>query len=301
MTGSAGWGDAAVMVPWELWRAYGDRALLARQYASMVGWVSYAEAAARDRRHPDRTGPPAPHERYLWDTGGHFGEWLEPGVVPAPDPTADHGIVATAYLAQSARLLSRIATLLGKDATRFTHLADAARDAWQREYLGPDGTISVSTQANHVRALAFDLVPEALRPTVAARLAELVRDNGVGTGFLSTGLLLPTLADAGYLDDAYRLLLSTGGPSWLGMLSRGATTMWERWDGEEGSLNHYSKGAVVSFLYSHVAGIRLPENPAPELCATPIDLPRPGTPMTSSAVISRISATAAASRKPVTT
>lgn len=273
MTGSAGWGDAAVLVPWELWRAYGDLEILRAQYSSMVRWVEYAATAARGRRHPDRAAArpdPAPHEEFLWDTGGHFGEWLEPGVPPAPDPAADHGIVATAYLAHSARVLGRVAELLGRaeDAARFRRLADAARAAWQREYLGPGATLGEPTQGNHVRALAFGLVPKGLRDVVAGRLAALVAAAGdhVGTGFLTTGLLLPTLADTGHLDVAYRVLLSRGIPSWLEMLDRGATTLWERWDAVDGgqvrgSLNHYSKGAAISFLHTHIAGIRLPENP----------------------------------------
>ncbi|MGK5683909.1 family 78 glycoside hydrolase catalytic domain [Actinoplanes sp. URMC 104] len=275
MEGSAGWGDAAVLVPWELWRAYGDRAVLERQYDSMVRWVGYAATAARTRRHPDRAAArprAAAHEQYLWDTGGHFGEWLEPGETPRPDPSADHGIVATAYLARSAHLLGRIAALLGRteDAARHRALAAAVRDAWQREYLAEDGRIAVPTQANHVRALAFDLVPAERRAAVADRLAALIAagDHHLGTGFLSTGMLLPVLADTGHLSTAYRVLLSTGVPSWLEMIDRGATTIWERWDGvtgdrAQGSLNHYSKGAVVAFLHTHVAGIRLPADPGP--------------------------------------
>jgi alpha-L-rhamnosidase len=168
MEGSAGWGDAAVFVPWELWRAYGDRQILERQYPSMVRWVDYSADRARLHRHPSRTGTEAPHERYLWDTGGHFGEWLEPGEIPAPDPAADHGIVATAYLARSAELLSRIADVLGRrdDADRYGRLALRVREAWHREYVA-------DTQANCVRALAFDLVPVPLRQVVADRLATL--------------------------------------------------------------------------------------------------------------------------------
>jgi alpha-L-rhamnosidase len=270
MTGSAGWGDAAVLVPWELWRAYGDLDVLSGQYESMVGWVEYAAAAARERRHPSRVAAAGPHEKFLWDTGGHFGEWLEPGVPPAPDPEADHGIVATAYLARSARVLGRVAELLGhrSDAARFRWLANRARDAWQREYLGPGGALTEPSQGNHVRALAFGLVPGHLRDVVAGRLAGLVAAAGVGTGFLTTGLLLPTLADTGHLDLAYHVLQSSGIPSWLEMLDRGATTFWERWDGVDGgqvrgSLNHYSKGAAMSFLHTHIAGIRLPDDPGP--------------------------------------
>ncbi|MFZ0530984.1 MAG: family 78 glycoside hydrolase catalytic domain, partial [Propionicimonas sp.] len=105
--GSAGWGDAAVLVPWELWRAYGDAEALAEQFPAMCRWVDYAAGSAAGARHPERAAArpePSAHERYLWDTGFHFGEWLEPGVPPNLDPRLDHGIVATAYLHRSALL-----------------------------------------------------------------------------------------------------------------------------------------------------------------------------------------------------
>jgi alpha-L-rhamnosidase len=272
--GSAGWGDAAVLVPWSLWRAYGDRQALARAFPSMRGWVDYATAAAAGARHPERSGrrpSPLPHERFLWDTGFHFGEWLEPDSPPNPDPSRDHGIVATAYLVRSASVLARAANVLGDDtaAAKYEALAEQALAAWRTEYLAENGMLSEESQGHYVRALAFGLVPDELAPQTAARLVELIRANGnrLGTGFLATGMLLPVLAGHGHLDIAYELLLSTGTPSWLGMLDGGATTMWEWWDGvteqgARGSLNHYSKGAVGSFLYTHVAGIRLPENPA---------------------------------------
>ncbi|PRY06444.1 alpha-L-rhamnosidase [Kineococcus rhizosphaerae] len=273
-TGSAGWGDAAVIVPWELFRAYGDLNALRRSLPSAVAWVTYAAAQAAAKRHPDRATSrpePAEHERYLWDTGFHFGEWLEPGVAPNPDASVDHGIVATAYLSRSAELTARMAGLVDDEETArwAREVAEHAREAWQREYIGADGFLTQESQANYVRALAFDLVPAEGRAAVAKRLAELVAAAGdrLGTGFLSTGMLLPTLADAGYPDLAHRVLTSDGNPSWLGMLTAGATTVWEWWDGVDadgaarGSLNHYSKGAVASFLHTHVTGIRLPEDP----------------------------------------
>jgi alpha-L-rhamnosidase len=274
--GSAGWGDAAVLVPWSLWRAYGDKLALARAFPSMRGWVDYAAAAAAGARHPERSGRrsvPLAHEKFLWDTGFHFGEWLEPDSPPNPDPSRDHGIVATAYLFRSASVLARAAEALGDPvaAAKYGTLAEQVLAAWRTEYLDQNGILSEESQGHYVRALAFGLAPEALAHRTAARLVELIRGNGnrLGTGFLATGLLLPVLADHGYLDVAYELLLSTGTPSWLGMLEAGATTMWEWWDGvseqgARGSLNHYSKGAVGSFLYTHLAGIRLPEDPAPE-------------------------------------
>ncbi|MGW5655109.1 family 78 glycoside hydrolase catalytic domain [Streptomyces humi] len=275
MNGSAGWGDAAVIVPWEMWRAYGDLDLLRVQYPSMRAWVDFAAHQARTRRHPDRAAErhrPAPHEEYLWDTGFHFGEWLEPGVVPDLDPTRDHGAVATAYLHRSADLLARTAALLGHpaDEVRYRRIAEGARRAWQREYLADDGTVTPDTQATLVRALAFGLIPAPLRARAADRLAALIRAAGthLSTGFLSTGLLLPVLAEAGRLDLAYELLLQDTAPSWLTMIDKGATTIWEDWEGTDGegrpkmSYNHYSKGSVVSFLHQYVAGIRLPAAPA---------------------------------------
>jgi alpha-L-rhamnosidase len=273
LNGSAGWGDAAVIVPWELYRVYGDLRILDELWPTMVRWLDRTERIAREQRHPDRVvrrPVPAPHEQYVWDSGFHWGEWLEPGAaVDDLDAlaAADKGDVATAYYAHSARLMSRIAGLLGReaDATRYRELADRVRAAWRAEYLGSDGRLTPDTQANHVRALAFDLVPTHLRAAVADRLAELVAAAGdrLGTGFLATPMLLPVLADTGHLDLAYRLLFSGGEPSWLTMIDRGATTIWEHWDGVDAtgkpreSLNHYSKGAVISFLHRYTAGIQL--------------------------------------------
>lgn len=274
MTGSAGWGDAAVLVPWEMWLAYGDDRFLTRQFDSMVAWVDFAARRARKHRHPTRVAArpePADHETYLWDSGFHWGEWLEPGIDPTPVLTGQVSVadVATAYLHRSSSVLSQVAKLLGRDEemARYGELAALTQAAWQAEFVDADGTVRPDTQANLVRALAFDLVPDELRPQVANRLVQLVREAGthLATGFLATPYLLPVLADAGRADVAYDLLLQTSLPSWLGMIERGATTIWENWEGLDanglGSLNHYSKGAVVTFLHRYVAGAR----PDPEV------------------------------------
>ncbi|RAX20694.1 alpha-L-rhamnosidase [Actinomyces sp. Z5] len=274
LSGAAGWGDAATIVPWEMYRAYGDVEALAEAYPMMRRWVERVERVAASDRHPTRAKKHAEwreHDRYLWDTGFQWGEWTEPGV--QWDPRGDFGIVATAYFARSARILADTAGILGKrdDAVRFGELSDRVAAAWRAEFV--DATpksaqsgmrLTQPTQANYVRALAFDLVEPAQREDAAARLAELIRKNGcrLSTGFLSTGLLLPTLADAGYLDLAYQVLLQPKEPGWLVMVERGATSIWEEWDGidAEGrphnSQNHYAKGAVSTFLHEYVAGIR---------------------------------------------
>jgi alpha-L-rhamnosidase len=271
--GSSGWGDAAVHVPWELYLASGRTDFLAPQLDSMRRWVDFAAARAASGRHPERAAArpePLPHERYLWDSGFHFGEWLEPGV-PLADEfrrilTMDHGPTATAYLFRSADELSRIAALVGDRATseRYAALAAHVRDAWRAEFVDPDGRVRPATQANLVRALAFGLVPDALRARAADDLVALIRAAGthLGTGFLATPFLLPVLADRGHLDVAYELLFQDTEPSWLVMIDRGATTIWEQWDGVradgsvEASLDHYSKGAVIGFLHRYVAGLQ---------------------------------------------
>jgi len=276
ITGSAGWGDAAVHVPYQLWQSYGDLDVLARQYDSMRAWVEFALRTAARGRHPARAAAwpePAEHERYLWDTGFHWGEWLEPGADAdgARGSEADTADVATAYLYRSAATLAKTAALLGKSASsaHYRMIAARVRGAWQAEFVAQDGTVAPATQANLARALAFGLVDNHHQDAVAADLVKLIRraGNHLGTGFLATPFLLPVLADHGYLDVAYDLLLQTTAPSWLHMIQSGATTVWENWEGIDaqgkGSLNHYSKGAVISFLHSHVAGLRaVPDTPA---------------------------------------
>lgn len=272
LNGSAGWGDAVVLVPWELYAEYGDTDVLAELWPGMTGWLDRARRAAATGRHPDRVAArtqPAAHEEFLWDSGFHWGEWLEPGAGPTDFPAfmaADKSDVANAYWAWSCRHASRIAAVLGRtpDAEAYTALADRVEDAWRREYLGPDGRVRPRTQAALARALRFGLVPPDLVPQAVEDLVDLVREAGdhVATGFLSTSFLLPVLADHGRPDVAYDLLTADGEPGWMVMLERGATTVWERWNGVDAdgvpheSLNHYSKGAVVSFLHGYVAGLR---------------------------------------------
>lgn len=282
MTGSAGWGDAIVAVPWELYETYGDEEVLAENWEAMVRWVEWALQTARTARHHsriERSAEPLPHERYLWDGSFHWGEWTEPkakaddGTRIDPvqaDPVAwfmaDKGEVGTAFLYRSTSTLARVAGVLGhtEDAARYAETAERVRDAWRTEFLTPDGRTTGDTQSGYVRALAFGLVPDHLREAAAARLVELIRAAGthLATGFLSTGDLLPVLADTGHADVAYELLFQRTAPSWLSMLDRGATTIWEDWEGVDDhgkahdSLNHYSKGAVIRFLHTHTLGLR---------------------------------------------
>ncbi|MFM7262379.1 MAG: family 78 glycoside hydrolase catalytic domain, partial [Acidimicrobiales bacterium] len=270
--GSSGWGDAAVHVPWELYLESGRTDVLAAQYESMCRWVDFAARRAAERRHPtrvERRPEPLGHERFLWDSGWHYGEWLEPGADIETDVASlgaqDHGAVGTAYLFRSSDQLARISTMLGRhdEADRYSALAANVLDAWRAEFIDDDGNVTPRTQANLCRAIAFGLVPGSLRERTASALVALIEeaDTHLGTGFLATPMLLPVLADTGHLDTAYALLFRDTDPSWMYM-SNQYSTIWEDWDGIKAgrathSLNHYSKGAVISFLHHYVGGLVL--------------------------------------------
>jgi alpha-L-rhamnosidase len=288
--GSAGWGDAATFIPWELYRAYGDLQFLESQYESMAAWVEYVKGRAG---HTNRVRKLSPgflfnerrraRRQLIWDTNYHWGEWLEPGEGSAVKLMSGvikrflfgAPVVATAYYAHSTRILARTAELLARtaellgraeEAAEYHDLADQITAAYIAEFIGPDGRIEPDRQASYVRVLAFDLAPEDLKPAIVDHLVRLVRaSRHVGTGFLSTVFLCEVLAEHGHAEIAYDLLTQTGIPSWLYPVTKGATTIWETWEGidETGkpnlSLNHYSPGAVINFLHRVVAGIQAAE------------------------------------------
>ena len=255
--GTAGWGDATVIVPWTVYLAYGDRRLLERQYPSMRAWVEY------ERR---RAGADL-----IWRPGWQFGDWLafhsdDPSY---PGATTGTDLIATAFLAHSADLLARAAAALARDsdAARYAGLFRAVRAAFDREFVTAAGRVGENTQTAYALALAFDLLPDSLVPKAAERLAADIRAREVHltTGFLGTPHLLPVLSATGHTGLAYELLTQRSYPSWLYPISRGATTMWERWDGIRpdssfedpgmNSFNHYAFGAVGDWMYRIIGGI----------------------------------------------
>lgn len=273
MNGSAGWGDAIVSTPLDMYNAYGDLKLARESWEAMVKWMNFAYTRSKEIRHPDRIAArpvAAVHEEFIWDSPFHWGEWLAAGESAPEFPkflTLDHGITATAYMYRSTLQMAEIGKLIGKSSSEiqyYTDLAPKIKDAWQKEYILPNGRLSEENQANYLRALHFDLAPTELRDSMGKRLVEIIReaDTHLGTGFLATPYLLSTLADIGYADVAHELLFQDTVPSWLYMKKKGATTIWENWNGidEDGkidaSLNHYSKGAVISYLHQYIAGLK---------------------------------------------
>jgi alpha-L-rhamnosidase len=255
---STGWADAAVIVPWNVYLAYGDRRILEKQYSSMKAWVEYMRRAAG--------------ESYLWRSGFDFGDWLAFASTNSdyPGATTDKDLIKNAYFAHSTDLLQQTAVLLGKkeDAATYAALLGKIKVAFQREYVTPNGRLSSNTQTAYTLALSFGLFPESMRKNAAARLAADVRSFGhLTTGFLGTPLLNHVLSDYGYFDEAYLLLNRKEYPSWLYPVTKGATTVWERWDGIKpdgtfqdprmNSFNHYALGAIGDWMYRVVAGIEI--------------------------------------------
>lgn len=252
------WGDAAVWVAEALWNSYGDRDRLAAHYPGMVLHLESVE------RVLSPTG--------LWDEGFQFGDWLDPDAPPhdAARAKADKGVVATACLIRSARFTAETARLIGRaeEAQRWEDLAERTRAAFLDAYVDSDGRILSDCATVYALAIQFDILPDPLREAAGERLAELVREARyrVSTGFAGTPFVTWALSETGHVDDAYRLLLEEGCPSWLYPISMGATTIWERWDsmlpdgsinpGEMTSFNHYALGAVADWIYQVVLGIR---------------------------------------------
>ncbi|MCX6225577.1 MAG: glycoside hydrolase family 78 protein [Bacteroidia bacterium] len=255
--GSAGWADATVIVPWTVYRQYGDKRILERQYESMKAWINYMKT---------RSG-----SSFLWNNGEHFGDWLAfaSNRSDYPGATTDKDLIATAYFAWSTKLVSRIAGILKKqdDAAAYQELYNSIRGAFQKEFVTPNGRLSSNTQTAYVVALSFGLVPESQRDSVAARLAKDVKSFGhITAGFIGSSMVNPVLSEFGYDDLAYMLLMRKDYPGYLYPITKGATTIWERWDGIKpdgsfqdagmNSFNHYAYGAIGSWLYSQVAGLQ---------------------------------------------
>ncbi len=248
---SAAWGDAAVICPWEIYMAYGNPEILSVQFESMKKWIDYITLVTKDS--------------YLWTGTSHFGDWLGlDAPIGSYKGSSREDFIATAFYAYSSSLLIKAGHVLKKDMSGYETLYKNIKSKFQEtfsEYL---------TQTEFVLAIHFSLAPDCKK--AAAQLAEKILADGamLKTGFVGTPYLLHVLSDYGYQELAYTLLLRTEYPSWLYPVTKGATTIWEHWDGimENGDLwssdmnsfNHYSYGAVADWIYGVAAGITTDED-----------------------------------------
>lgn len=246
-TSAEAWSDAAIIVPWQVYMTYGDKALLERQLASMT---TFMETVLKEGYNH------------------HFGDWL--GIdAPAGSYTGSTRteLIAEAFLAYDLELLAKAYEALGRDGSRYRVLHEEAKNKFHADF-----SDEYRTQTEHVLALYFGLAENPVK--TAKGLADMIHESGdhLTTGFVGTPFLLHALSDNGYTELAYTLLLQTSYPSWLFSVTLGATTMWEHWDGinEQGkvwskdmnSFNHYAYGAVGDWIYGKACGIQIPEDGA---------------------------------------
>ena len=243
--GAPGWGDAGVIVPWTVWLQYGDKSAITDNWNGMERWMDYIARANPDYLRRNGVGP-------------NYADWL------APDDKTPKDLLATSYWVLIARMMLDMARATGNHvaAEHYAALIENIRKAYRSAYIKDNGEVLGGTQTAYVVTLYTKLAPPALEAAMVKNLVAGIeaRDWHLSTGFLGTPFLLFTLADHGRADVAYRLLLNETYPSWGYMLSKGATTWWERWNGDTGdpgmnSYNHYAFGSVMAWVYRSVAGI----------------------------------------------
>jgi len=260
--GSAGWSDAATIIPWKIYRSYGDLKVLEDQYPSMKAWVDYLVNVSND---------------LLRNNGFHYGDWLFYSLDDdngGRSAVTDRYLIAQCFFANSVKIVAETASLLGRheDSKYYSALHGQIKDIFNNEFVTPNGQLVSNTQTAYVLALRFDLLPDNMREQAVSRLIASIREYGnhITTGFLGTPYINHVLTRFDKIDVAYELLLQDTYPSWLYPVRKGATTIWERWNGIKpdgsfqypsmNSFNHYAYGAIGDWMYEVVAGIK-PEKP----------------------------------------
>ena len=292
MDGSPGWSDAGILIPYRIWKLYGDERILSDNYVAMSDYAEYLIGRI-GKWYPtaSRTGVKGKDKKYLVNFGQAYGEWAEPDDVHHmtwKDCAVPHPEVATAYTSYVLKLMSEIAEEhfgKTKEAKRYADISDKTKQAYQALCETQKFTLDTDRQARLVRPLAFDLLNDRQECFAQKRLIKALNGYGwrVGTGFLSTPLILDVLADIDIeyayklletplildvladidIEYAYKLLENERLPGWLSMPKNGATTIWEAWEGNAtpnggiASLNHYSKGAVCEWIFSQMSGINI--------------------------------------------
>ncbi len=244
---SAGWGDTAVISPWQIYQTYGDKRVLEDQFVSMKRWVDYITHATKHRG--------------LWTGGTHFGDWLGlDAQAESYKGASREDFIASAFYAHAVELLVKAGKVLRNDMTSYEDLYQLILSEFRQAYS------QCLTQTEYVISLEFHLTENPQK--AADVLAQMIENDGcqLRTGFIGTPYLLHVLSDHGYTELAYTLLLREKYPSWLYSVGKGATTIWEHWDGvmENGdfwstdmnSFNHYAYGSVIDWIYEKAAGIQ---------------------------------------------
>lgn len=265
---SAGWGDAIIFVPQDLYRAYGNKEILEENYEAMERWMEFVIHAAEDDM-PERLYfdfPKRRYMKYLWNTGHHWGDWLMPGIPANDGVLLSKERTASLFFYRQVVAMERISRILGKEDREvfYSDLKENIYRCFHIIYVQEDGLLDQELQGLYVMAIAFGMVQGSEKEKCLEKLNELViqKNYHLATGFLSTPFLLDVLWEGGYRDTAVKLLYQDTCPSWLYEVKQGATTIWEEWEAirEDGSIhatsfNHYAFGCVADFIYRRFTGI----------------------------------------------
>jgi alpha-L-rhamnosidase len=243
--GAPGWGDAGVFIPYAAWLQYGDATVVERSWPAMERWMDFIL-----KNNPDYVRRKA--------LGNNYADWL------APDQNTPKILIDTAYWALIAREMAEMATALHRpaDAEKYQQQFDSIAAAYRTAFIKDDASVAGNTQTGYLATIFTGIVQDSLRANMVDRLVQNIADHGnhLTTGFLGTPFLLSVLDENGHADLAFKLLLSDTYPSWGYMVKMGATTWWERWNGDTGdpsmnSYNHYAFGSVMAWVYRRAAGI----------------------------------------------
>jgi alpha-L-rhamnosidase len=259
-SGSAGWADAAVINTWNVYLTYGSKQVIRDQYACMKEFIDWMYQCTKTNS---------------WPMDRQYGDWValdaKPGSYKGATPDT---LICYAYEYYSTSLFAKMGSAAGYTAESVKYEGTAAKikTLFQKKFFKTDGTLRVQTQTAYILSLYFNLVPETFRKkTVEGLLEILKRYNGhLATGFIGTPYFCHALSRNGCTREAYALLMKEDFPSWLYQIKKGATTIWEHWDGlkddgtmwspDMNSFNHYAYGSVGDWLYKECAGLRPDEN-----------------------------------------
>ncbi len=243
-----GWGDAVVVIPWNMYTYYGDKRIILDSYKSMTAWVDYMKKNSKNNIY-----------EYGNTSWGGYGDWVAADTSPTKP-------IGAAYYFYSSMLLSKMAAIIG-DSSKSKSLLQQAKliaEAYQKKYfIDSIQNYRGKTQTSNILPYCFGITPNALKPTVLENLVKNVhaKNDHLSTGFLGTAYLLPMLSENGYHELAYKIATQKTYPSWGYMVEKGATTMWELWNSDTerpdqmNSRNHFAYGSVGEWYYSTLAGI----------------------------------------------
>ena len=270
MNGSVGWADVGILMPWRFWQKYGDRRILEDNFDNMLRYAEFmiSRCGKWGGIYSRPLGISRASRKYAVNAGQSYGEWAEPKDVKAfvwTDFAVPHPEESTAYTAWVLGIMADICEILGKHepVPMLREYSEGAKRAYREMVSTEKFSLDTDRQAKLVRPLYMDLLNEEQTAFAKKRLIQALENYGwrLGTGFLSTPLILYVLADMD-IEYAHRLLENEEIPGWLSMPKSGAVTIWEGWEGPKSdsgicSLNHYSKGAVCEWLFDTCCGIRM--------------------------------------------